>query len=68
MNEDFASRIWAEHRNKFADRSPVEPHVSLAGDIKRVGRALAIAFQRLNALQFDAPWLRTEVTHKPCTD
>jgi hypothetical protein len=46
MLDHVESRLWAEHGHQFSDQ---------------VARAFSkgwIAFQRLNAIQFDAPWQR----------
>ena len=46
MLDHVESRLWAEHGHQFSDQ---------------VARAFSkgwVAFQRLNAIQFDAPWQR----------
>lgn len=47
MRDEIDSRLWVEHHQAFS---------STVGAL--LGQA-AEAFRRLNAIQFDAPWLRT---------
>jgi hypothetical protein len=44
MDHDFAGRTWAEHHHRSSN--------AIAALIEK----LAYAFERLNALQYEAPW------------
>jgi len=46
MNEDFASRAWADNHHRFSQ------------DIVASFKTLWRGFKRLTAAQFDAPWDR----------
>ena len=48
MIEDFASREWADNHRRFSD------------DVVTALKTLWRGFERLNAAQFDAPWLRKQ--------
>ena len=48
MNEDFASREWAENHQRFSD------------DVVRAFKTLWHGFERLTAAQFEAPWQRKQ--------
>lgn len=48
MNEDFASREWAENHQRFS------------ADIGKALKTLWRGFERLNAAQFEAPWERKQ--------
>jgi hypothetical protein len=48
MRDVMEARMWAEHGHAFAK--------SVAGLLA----AARNAFQRLNAIQFDAPWQRSD--------
>ena len=54
MLDQIESRMWADHGHDFSDWA---------------GRAFAktlLPFQRLNAIQFDAPWQRgSRRPHRP---
>ncbi|WP_160296695.1 hypothetical protein [Sphingomonas sp. ERG5] len=44
MRDDFHSQAWADH------------HGDLTSAINKAFRGFMVGFERLNALQFDAPW------------
>lgn len=44
MIDDFANRAWAEH------------HKSLARNLSDIARSVGVAFDRLHAHLYDAPW------------
>lgn len=46
MSHDYESAAWADH------------HADLSAGLHRLFEALAHAFERLNAIEYDAPWER----------
>lgn len=53
MRDEFDGRLWIEHGRSFGEA------VSFLIDQVRV------ALKRLNEIEFDAPWRRSEETKQP---
>ena len=48
MRDEIDGRVWADHGHVFAE--------DLARFFARIGAAVTSALDRLNAIEFDAPW------------
>lgn len=56
MQNDFESRVWADHHHELTD--------ALAGLFAKVGDAM----RTLTDIQFEAPWVRVVAKRSRCVE